>query len=206
MSLLRPLDLLACLELTEPSCVLIRDINASAPIHQTTRSEIDLSLVLDIKAYSPNPQETPLVPQIRSHAPSAGDKGAPPSERDSAPSHAHAHGSSSSIKSLVLPILAANSDQHKRLIRWIQTLLWDPAAFAASASEEPEVLRLKGIIWSADEPGQGWVLQGVRGVYELEDVSRDSAEEGEGKIVIIGRFVQGLETSLRDALAALTPI
>jgi G3E family GTPase len=105
-----------------------------------------------------------------------------------------------------MPVPAVSSDQHKRLIRWIQTLLWDPVAFAPSESEEPEVLRLKGIIWSANEPNRGWVLQGVRGVYELEDVSRDSAERGDGKIVVIGRFVQGLEGNLRGALASLTPI
>lgn len=104
-----------------------------------------------------------------------------------------------------MPPLSA--DQHKRAIRWIQTLLWDPTAFApAAGGDEPEVLRLKGILWSAADPAKGWVLQGVRGVYELEDVERGLEETGDGKLVVIGRFVGALETSLREALASTAPM
>lgn len=104
-----------------------------------------------------------------------------------------------------------------------------PSGPASPSREESaaEVLRLKGIVWLTPEDEEkgdaeereeeagggegrvarrrkGWVIQGVRGVYEMEEVFSSSSEEEEegegGKIVVIGRYVGRLGDSLRRAL------
>lgn len=47
-------------------------------------------------------------------------------------------------------------------------------------------------------------MQGVRGVYELEEVEKDAEEEVQGKIVVIGRFVDGLPASVEKTLRSAT--
>ncbi|CED84707.1 Cobalamin synthesis protein [Phaffia rhodozyma] len=174
----------------------IRRINLTAQIHRTTRSILPLSNILDLKAYSPNPNEQPVVPSFLS------SRSDPTSEsRAHAHPHPSAHTHSSQIASTVIPLPALSIEQIDSVKRWIQSLLWDPESLQQSESSPPEVLRLKGIFWTdAEREPQGWVLQGVRGVYELEEITTGERGKGEGKIVVIGRYVDLLGDSLKEVL------
>jgi len=91
----------------------------------------------------------------------------------------------------------------------MQVLLWAPETLfdsdASSTRIIPETLRLKGIVWNSEDGGdgedriRGWVIQGVRGVYEVEEIK--SGEKGvgeEGKVVVVGRGLEGVGPKLWD--------
>jgi hypothetical protein len=44
------------------------------------------------------------------------------------------------------------------------------------------------------------VIQGVRGVYEVEEVEDEEGGEEDGKLVVIGKGGEGLEEGLRAFL------
>jgi hypothetical protein len=90
-------------------------------------------------------------------------------------------------------------------------LIWAPqnlpfsSPSQAAANAEIDVLRLKGLVWSSDprkdgEKRKGWVIQGVRGVYEVEEVEDEEGGEEDGKLVVIGKGGEGLEEGLRAFL------
>lgn len=209
-------------------------INASAPLHKTTRSVLSLSSILDLKAYSSNPLEQPLIPALPSVLPSTSSTQQPASD-DHDHSHPHTHAAPSphleSITSVLLPLpRPLSQSEHKALLSWLQRLLWSPADVLPEpdAVDRLEILRIKGIVWAASPPSspsdpsrespraarrKGWVLQGVRGVYEEQEIEESEAEadartaqwqvEGEGdggKLVFIGKGLDGLEASLWKAL------
>lgn len=212
-------------------------INASAPLHKTTRSVLSLSSILDLKAYSSNPLEQPSIPALPSVLPSTSSTQQHASDdHDHDHSRPHTHTTPSpphldSITSVLLPLPHSLSQpEHQALLSWLQRLLWSPAEVLPEpdAVDRLEILRIKGIVWAAPPPSfpsnpsrqstraarrKGWVLQGVRGVYEEQEIEESEAEadartaqgqvEGEGdggKLVFIGKGLDGLEASLWKAL------
>lgn len=208
-----------------------RSINPTSPIYPTTRSELSpLSLILDLKAYSSNPTESPSIPTFshssirHSHAHSHTiTTPSPPSTTPAAPRSAHL----ASISSTIIPLPPLFHRQYDLLINWIQLLLWSPEQLPEPKPTDIHVLRLKGIVWAAagdeevlaqsESPSKrkGWVIQGVRGVYEVEDVTdEDEREHGQGsgntsqtqgKVVVIGKGGQGLAAGLKTFLG-LDPV
>lgn len=110
----------------------------------------------------------------------------------------------SSISTTITPVPSLSPDQFAQVLKNIQVLLWAPETLFPDATESsiPEVLRLKGIVWNSEEGQEadrilGWVIQGVRGVYEVEEIKSGEKEDGDqGKIVVVGRSLEGVGAKL----------
>lgn len=96
--------------------------------------------------------------------------------------------------------------QLKQVDSWLRSLLWESQVpgVAANPSEPIEIHRLKSRL--VFENGDVKMVQGVREVFEIFDGEGTSIQNGTpqqvGKIVLIGRGVQGIDfqQSLLDAL------
>ena len=206
----------------------LHHLNPSIPIFRTVRTQIDLSKVMGIGAYSERSQafldiESPLNPR-EGH------------EDCSDHDHAHEHeGQLSSdnrhagISSIIAIIPGPMSDsQITSLDEWIRGVLWENIIPRGQESDELEtlrpqiqrlsidqsnshytnglrpdleILRCKGVWWN--ERGEQFMLQGVRSLYEVSKLQSTVAElDGPlmGKLVFIGK---GLNQAVEDSLRRL---
>lgn len=88
-------------------------------------------------------------------------------------------------------------EQANKVDEWLRGVLWDRQLPGEGTSLE--VHRTKGRIVFSD--GSMQMIQGVREVFEILE-SKDKAEDAKGKIILIGRRLQGVdfEKSLRGVL------
>ncbi|KAG8938588.1 hypothetical protein FRC00_014664, partial [Tulasnella sp. 408] len=142
----------------------IRQLNPTAPIERTIKGNIDLAKILDLRAYSAEPNffDTALAGQ---------------SAHDSSGKHEHVHDENCShindITSLLIPIPVLKDSQGQRLDEWIRTVLWE-GHLPGTPERTLEVLRCKGV-WQVDD-GRIFVLQGVKSLYETREENRSDAE------------------------------
>lgn len=161
----------------------IRGLNPTAPIQRTVKGNIDLAKILDLRAYSAQPNffET----QLAGHSAHEDD--------------GHIHDDSCShindITSLLIPVPKLNKSQAGKLDEWIRTVLWD-GHLPESPNRTLEVLRCKGF-WQLDD-GTTFVLQGVKSLYETrEEAPKVEGEDVSGKVVLIGK---GLDATVSNSL------
>ncbi|KAI0387674.1 cobW-domain-containing protein [Hypomontagnella monticulosa] len=117
--------------------------------------------------------------------------------------HSHLDPTISTV-SINVPLLAP--EQLKHVDSWLRSLLWESQVpgEATSQTQSIEIHRLKSRL--VFENGDVKMVQGVREVFEIFDGEQTSIHNGMpqhvGKIVLIGRGVQGIdfERSLLDAL------
>ncbi|BGO97219.1 COBW domain containing protein 2 [Rhodotorula toruloides] len=184
----------------------LRSINSTALIHRTTRSSIDLSLILDLNIYaSPS---IPIRPETLAPFVQPDDKAAQCAGCQSGDSsHSHTHSTSSSsahandISSLTIPLPVLPSVENgSAFYRVVSRLIWDSKlpSTSTSSSDEPlslDLLRTKGFLRTQD--GQSYILQGVRDIFDISPVppATVAAEEREvkPKLVLIGRGIKGRE-------------
>jgi G3E family GTPase len=179
---------------------LIHQINPAAPVYQTVRGQIDLSLVMGINAYS---SRSVFPPSKASHLDNNHDHDHDHAPDDHAPTHYEIRG----ISSLQVSVPALDEQHLAALDAWIRTVLWDNRLPADSPSpsvdDSPtslEVLRCKGIFRLQN--GANYVLQGVRNLYEMMEVDVSNANSvvgvaDHGKLVLIGK---GLGDEVRNSL------
>ncbi|KIJ54866.1 hypothetical protein M422DRAFT_240955 [Sphaerobolus stellatus SS14] len=201
-------------EQLEKTEALLRSINPLVPIYRTAHSEIDLSKILELDAYSDRLTKDIVPESVSSHA------GCNDSCQEGTHDHQHKpkHGTHVGISSIVLPIpgpLAEN--QVAELDEWIRSALWDGVLLGSTSTviSEPseqsdpdsragcplEILRCKGIWWN--DKKEQFVLQGVRNLYEISRTasSNDQAVDNlSGKIVFIGR---GLSNEVESSLTRI---
>ncbi|BGP22310.1 COBW domain containing protein 2 [Rhodotorula toruloides] len=181
----------------------LRSVNSTALIHRTTRSSIDLSLILDLNIYAspsiPIRTET-LAPFAQTDATStcAGCESG-----DTSHSHAHPIPSSSAhaddISSLTIPLTTLPSVENgSAFYRIVSRLIWDSQVPPPSPSDEPlsvDLLRTKGFLRTQD--GASYILQGVRDIFDISPVPAATVAEEERevrpKLVLIGRGIKGRE-------------
>jgi len=173
---------------------LIRSVNPVAPVVRTVKGQIDLAKILDLKAYSSRPEFA--------KDPTGERKG----EHED-----HIHGDHCShlndITSLLIPLPPLGQAQIERLDEWIRTILWEGRLLGREGQGGDmvvEVLRCKGIWWTLD--GKGFVLQGVRSLYETQEqqnVDQGAAATKDGKIVLIGK---GLTDHVSNSLMGFLQI
>lgn len=168
---------------------LIRKVNPAAPIHRTVQGQVDLSLVMDIKAFASAPSfHKPTFGLFHEH----GD--------GEDPHHTHnTHYESRGISSLQVTCPALSPSHMEKLDEWIRTVLWEnhlPGA-DVGGEEELRVLRCKGLFTT--QSGEQYVLQGVQNLYEISraDVGDVAGVPEAGKLVLIGK---GLTLSVRRSL------
>lgn len=95
-----------------------------------------------------------------------------------------------SISTIAVPLPRLAPDDLLKVDRWLQKLLWD-SRFPGGI-EEVEVHRLKARL--VFEDGKVRMVQGVREIYDILDPQNVTAESHvEGKMVIIGRMIHGLD-------------
>lgn len=143
----------------------IRGINGLARIHVTTKSQVPTleGTLLDLHAYD-------SVEGI---------------DTFTAKGHSHLDANISSI-ALSLPTL--DETKLEQLDEWLRSVCWESKL--PSVADVPfEVHRIKGRINAQD--GRMMLLQGVRETFELIDAKDEQSSAGEGKIVVIGRRLDG---------------
>lgn len=169
----------------------IRELNPVATIERTTKGAIDLAKILDLRAYSGKPDfsSTAFANESAKHDfVSNKEEG-----------HVHddhcAHDHKTEITSLLIPLPVLSLAQHEAIDGWIRSLLWETVVPGSLLESKVEILRCKGF-WQVKD-GRGFVLQGVRSLYETSEVPVEDTEPVAGKIVLIGK---GLDKTVHDSL------
>ncbi|KZV64365.1 cobW-domain-containing protein [Peniophora sp. CONT] len=179
VALINKSDIASSSQLSELEAAL-HAINPALITHRTVRGEIDLSKIIGIKAYASAPPAG--VEEEHVHDEHCGHE----NEKEEMKTHYAARG----ISSLTLPCPPLTPERLEALDAWLRTLLWDRTLPAPHTGVEVDVLRTKGLVPVVG--GRRRVLQGVREMYELEEVEdEDGQEVGEGKLVFIGRGLGG---------------
>ncbi|GAA5906645.1 hypothetical protein JCM8208_000505 [Rhodotorula glutinis] len=192
---------------------LLRTINSTALIHRTTRSAIDLSLLLDLNIYAaptaPFRPET-LAPFSQPDAADSCDGCTSGKPHDHPPPASSSSPHANDISSLTIPLppsLPSVTGPTSALYAVLSSLLWEGTLAGAPSSSSPsttpdgfDLLRTKGFVRTDD--GREWVLQGVRDIFDFAQVpveataaarAGEGGGEGEGekavqpKVVLIGR-------------------
>ncbi|GAA5900388.1 hypothetical protein JCM5296_001415 [Sporobolomyces johnsonii] len=193
--------LLNKIDLVTPSDVsrietAIHSINSTAIIHRTTRSTLDLSLLLDLNMYA-----TPDAPiHQRTLAPFAQPD--PSSSCEGCaddPSHSHSHPPratssphANDISSVTIPLPLLPEVETGVFHDLVSALIWDghlpplasssSSSAAASAPSEPteateapelDLLRAKAFLRTTD--GRSFILQGVRDVFDIAQVPSEAS-------------------------------
>ncbi|KAF4826306.1 COBW domain-containing protein 1 [Colletotrichum tropicale] len=154
----------------------IESINGLAKIHVTQKSEVPSleGFLLDLHAYD-------QVAEL-----DLGQKG-----------HSHLD---STISTVSIPMPRLGPSQLANVDKWLRKILWD-RRLPRDDKTVLEVHRAKGRF--VFENGDVKLMQGVREIFEILD-SPDQTREavGEGKIILIGRYLQGVdfEKSLLETL------
>ena len=152
---------------------LIRAINPTARIHKTSRSEVDLSAVLDRGAFDlkraleSDPHFLDADEEHDHHGHDHDD-------------HDHHHHHASAIHDVTVSSISLRAGEMdpKKFFPWIEKI---------TQAEGPNILRLKGIIALKDDPDR-YVVQGVHMIIE-GDHQRPwkDGEKHESRLVFIGR-------------------
>lgn len=188
---------------------LFRAINSTALIHRTTRSSIDLSLILDLNIYA-----APSAPiHAETLAPFAQAGAASTECDDCSTGHPHTHSQlpkepsaggtlassahANDISSVTIPLPTLRAvHSGSAFHRIISDLLWegllptldDKPSEARPEPDSIDLLRTKAFLRTTD--GKAYILQGVRDIFDLAEVPPGqgvNAAEVEPKLVLIGR-------------------
>ncbi|GAA5901826.1 CobW family GTP-binding protein [Sporobolomyces salmoneus] len=202
----------------------LRSINSTALIHHTTRSAIDLPLLLDLNIYaSPDsPIRLQTIAQTFSSSSDSTTTSCQQGENCSDTNHTHANTSAhkNDISSITIPLPNyLPSVHHGTFHRLVSALIWDftlptPSSDTESSAKESQeeedefdLLRAKGFLRTRTYESQGgkcFVLQAVRDVFDITEipyVPPREENEGEGidsKLVLIGKGFIGKEKEIRD--------
>jgi len=192
--LLNKIDLVSSEQVDSVETV-VRGINPTLRVYRTTKSQIDLKELFDLRAYTAAPPLSSLSTLTVIPSCCNGDKHE---------GHDHHHHSvhNSGITTVLIPLPTLSEQQHAQLNDFLEQLLWK--GVLPRGGNAPEILRCKGYIKLQD--GRELVLQGVTDLFELKEVaSKNEEAQVEGKVVFIGRRVdEGLASALQQHLAINT--
>ncbi|GJN87946.1 hypothetical protein Rhopal_000901-T1 [Rhodotorula paludigena] len=224
--LLNKVDLVSATDLDRIEA-LLRTINSTALIHRTTRSSIDLAHVLDLNIYAApgiavrGETLAPFAqPDLASSAvPSSSCTDCADSSAPAAHAHAHPHPHpaaslnssphANNISSVTIPLppsVPSVTGSDSAFYKLVSTLLWEGRL---PGMEAPlDLLRTKG--YARTDDGRGWILQGVRDIFDIspvplvEGAAGEEAKEITPKVVLIGRGLGDGEEVRRKFLEALS--
>ncbi|KZP01345.1 cobW-domain-containing protein [Calocera viscosa TUFC12733] len=159
---------------------LIAQINPTVPHFPTQRGMVTLDHILGLRAY----ERLSMLPTVFTSL------GVPCEDdhcHDASHVHSHTSGHLDDVSSCVLKVPPLDAVQLSRLDEFIRSLLWDNVLLRVDAAElktDFEILRCKGI-FSSD--GKQFVLQGVRNIYDINEVNGEEDAMANGKVAFIGR-------------------
>jgi G3E family GTPase len=161
----------------------------------TLRSSVPLDKIYRIGAFSEESADI-LTAQMLKSASQQDEDETKHEHGDDHPPH------TGDIEAITLTIPLLSEEKFQRLETWIQGVLWEGKGLDRSAGIESdggdtEILRAKGMIYLKD--GRRFVLQGVRDMYELKQLTNGLEGAKDGKIVLIGKGMPELET-IQEAL------
>ncbi|KAH7064069.1 CobW/HypB/UreG, nucleotide-binding domain-containing protein [Paraphoma chrysanthemicola] len=160
----------------------IRSINGLARIETTTKSQVPQleGLVLDLNAYN----------EVTDADLKFASKG-----------HSHLD---ATITTSTLTFPPLTEEQVSRFDFFLRTILWEESIPGVTDFDTFEVHRLKARV--PLQNGRMLLIQGVRNIYDTNEVDRPSASDDNAKLVLIGRGVgqDCLQTSLEQTLAGAT--
>jgi G3E family GTPase len=176
---------------------LIRQVNPVAPIHQTVKGVIDLKHIIGISAYSKPPQSGATNLSLTPHGHDC--DGTHDHDSKTRTNHYEFRG----ISSLRVECPPLSAQVFDKFDQWIRTVLWENHLPEEDSSQNRGllVLRCKGMLTTAS--GKRHVLQGVRNLYEIEEIEETNDDLGipdEGKVILIGK---GLDDVVRHSLEAV---
>lgn len=191
--IINKMDLIAAEELKTIES-RIRQINSVAPIYRTERSEIDLDIILDVKAFSKEKMlelNDSTVEEHSSHACSTDC-------RD--PSHAHSHedthsGHAHTRHDSGIGTVAVSDSRplnQRKVELWLGEMLWDSDA-------GDNIFRMKGVLNIAQE-SKMHVLQGVHQLFEITPSQDWGDTKPFSKMVFIGKALD--KAALQQGLSA----
>ncbi|KAH6996256.1 CobW/HypB/UreG, nucleotide-binding domain-containing protein [Ilyonectria sp. MPI-CAGE-AT-0026] len=147
----------------------IESINGLAKIHVTERSVVPQleGFLLDLHAYDQFDES-----------------------EASAKGHSHLD---PTISTVTIPVGRLRPGQLDDVDRWLRAVLWDSKLPAAAEEKTFEIHRCKGRL--VFDNGDVKILQGVREVFEINEapVNVDQETPAEGKIILIGKNVAGVD-------------
>lgn len=179
---------------------LIRQVNPVAPIYRTIKGEIDLKRIIGISAYSKPPSsETGATTTTMPHVHTNDCDHSHDSHQNTHSNHYEFRG----ISSLQVECSPLTPQAFDKFDQWIRTVLWENRLPQDDTAEAREllVLRCKGVL--SLTTGKQYVLQGVRNLYEMDEVEATEDSLGipdNGKIVLIGK---GLDDAVRRSLESV---
>ncbi|KAH6895503.1 CobW/HypB/UreG, nucleotide-binding domain-containing protein [Thelonectria olida] len=145
----------------------IESINGLAKIHVTEKSVVPQleGFLLDLHAYDQfNESEA------------------------SAKGHSHLD---PTISTVAIPVGRLRPDQLNHVDRWLRAVLWDSKLPDTKEAAKFEIHRSKGRL--VFDNGDVKILQGVREVFDIVECPTDQEVPAEGKIILIGRNVVGVD-------------
>lgn len=173
---------------------LIQSCNSSAPVFRTVRGDIDLKCVIGINAYKGKSYED-LLRGLHMH-----DHDHDHDDGD----HVHQHGTlHTTVTSIQVNTPVMSQEKAQKLDEWIRSVLWEgilPGESNSGGSKKLEILRCKGVYCL--ENGEVYVLQGVRGMYEITPI-QTGAEDNTTGVTEVGKLVfigKGLGENMRKSL------
>lgn len=156
-------------------------------IHHTVKSRIPLDSLFNIRAFSSDSTDLPLLTsQQTSH------------DHDH-PYHSTPKAHYNDITTLHIPLPTLTPLQQEKVESFLQTLLWESRLPEGGSAEGLDILRTKG--YFKVEGGGEYVVQGVTDIFEIKEVAANASAETQiaGKLVFIGR---GVGQELRTAFEA----
>ncbi|KAF7553081.1 hypothetical protein G7046_g7207 [Stylonectria norvegica] len=174
----------------------IESINGLAKIHVTERSVVPQleGFLLDLHAYDQF-NETEASAKGHSHL-DAVSFWNPVSEQCGMITRLTVQ----TISTVAIPVGPLPIDQLEAVDGWLRSVLWDSKLPGIDEAGKFEIHRSKGRLMMAN--GDVKIMQGVREVFEINDVPRDEDTPKDGKIILIGRNIAGVdfEGSLKQTL------
>ncbi|KAF2113439.1 CobW/HypB/UreG, nucleotide-binding domain-containing protein [Lophiotrema nucula] len=159
----------------------IRSINGLAKIQTTTKSQVPTleGFILDLQAYN----------EVTDADLRFASKG-----------HSHLD---PSISTSTISFPAITQSQVFKLDEFLRAILWEEELPGHTPFAKFEIHRLKGRVLVRDS-GKTLLIQGVRRIYDViegKPSSKDSKDDGESKIVLIGKGVN--QAAFRESLLAV---
>lgn len=179
---------------------IVSNINPTLKVHETVHSRIELKELFGLGAYTSGSM-------IRNLSQEYGNGHSGIHAHGEGEGHGHGNGhADDGISTITIPLPRLSSAEYDRLNGFLESLLWEgrlpnlngKKTMAETETEGEkgtalEVLRTKGLICTED--GKEWVIQGVTDIFEVKEVASEGGMEG--KVVFIGKGLEGLGESLK---------
>lgn len=212
----------SCVSPDLPSLWPRRQINSTALVHRTTRSTLDLNLILDLNMFASStaPVTAASLAPFATSSTTSPCCDSPTHEGHNHPSPSTASPHANDITSVTIPLPLLPSEEALRegpLAGLIKELIWEgqlpgpnPPTLDLLRTKGFFLVQAPGVVGQLAAPARAFILQGVRDTFEITEmplgvekgVEGAEGKEMQPKLVLIGRGLgDGTEARRRFAEA-----